>query len=232
MPKSPQHPLNSEKKQLTDPPGTVTPRTKKKPVKPLTGWRRQLSVLSRWLHVYLSMISFAILLFFAVTGLTLNHADKWGGEIKTRQEKGKLTAGWVNKADTNTIAKLEVVEFLRKQHHIKGAVDEFRIDERECTVAFKGPGYSADAFINRETGEYELAESRTGIIGIINDLHKGRDSGGAWSAIIDISAVLMTLVSLSGIIMICFIRKRRFNGLLLVVIGLLLCYIIYAVFVP
>ena len=219
--------MNSERKQTSN---QSTPS--KKVLKPLKGWRRQLSVLSRWLHVYLSMVSFAILLFFAVTGLTLNHADKWGGEVRTRQEKGKLNEAWVNKTDTNTIAKLEVVEYLRKTHHIKGAVDEFRIDERECTVAFKGPGYSADAFITRETGEYELSESRTGFLGIINDLHKGRDSGGAWSVIIDISAILMTLVSLSGIIMICFIRKRRFNGFLLAIVGLLVCYLIYAWLVP
>lgn len=231
MSKSPQPPLNSENEQTNNPqPGKVYP--KRKPVKPLTGWRRQLSVLSRWLHVYLSMISFAILLFFAVTGLTLNHADKWGGETRTRTEKGALNVKWVNSEDTNRIGKLEIVEYLRKTHHIKGAVSEFRTDDRECTVSFKGPGYSADAFITRETGEYELNESRSGLIGIINDLHKGRDSGAAWSWVIDISAVLMTLVSLSGIILICFIKKRRFSGLVLAVLGLLLSYIIYVALVP
>jgi hypothetical protein len=30
-------------------------------------------IVSRWLHIYLSMASFGILFFFAVTGLTLNH---------------------------------------------------------------------------------------------------------------------------------------------------------------
>jgi hypothetical protein len=224
MPKSLPHPLNSGKDQISNP--------KKKLIKPITGWRREMARVSRWLHIYLSMVSFAVLLFFAVTGLTLNHADKWGGEIKTRKAKGTVNAQWVNRPDTNTIAKLEVVEYLRKTHHIKGSVDEFRTDERECTVAFKGPGYSADVFITRETGEYELAESRTGLLGIINDLHKGRDTGSAWSLIIDISAILMTLVSLSGIILICFIRKRRFSGLVLAVIGTFLAWFIYALWVP
>ncbi|NCI47975.1 PepSY-associated TM helix domain-containing protein [Sediminibacterium soli] len=231
MSKSLQPPLNSGNEQTNNPhPAKVYP--KKKQVTPLTGWKRQLALLSRWLHIYLSMVSFAILLFFAVTGLTLNHADKWGGETKTRTEKGRLNAQWVNRQDTNTIAKLEMVEYLRKTHRIKGAVTEFRIDDRECTVSFKGPGYSADAFVIRETGEYELNESRSGLIGIINDLHKGRDSGGAWSVIIDLSAILMTLVSLSGIILICFVRKRRFSGLVLAVMGLLLAYFIYLVWVP
>ncbi len=222
MSKSQPHPLNSE---------NAPTHKQKKQVLPLTGWRRQLALISRWLHIYLSMISFAILLFFAVTGLTLNHAE-WGGQVKTRQEKGSLTASWVNRPDTNTIAKLEVVEYLRNKHQIKGRVDEFRTDDRECIVAFKGPGYSADVFITRGTGEYELSESRTGLIGIVNDLHKGRDSGSTWSVIIDISAVLMILVSLSGILLICFVRKRRFSGFVLALFGLVLAYMVYHFWVP
>ena len=37
--------------------------------------QRQLAVWSRWLHIYLSLISFGAILFFSVTGLTLNHPD-------------------------------------------------------------------------------------------------------------------------------------------------------------
>jgi hypothetical protein len=218
MSKSQQHPLNSGNAPIHN--------IQKRQARPLTGWRRQLALVSRWLHIYLSMISFAVLLFFAVTGLTLNHPE-WSGKIITTQQKGKLTASWVNRPDTGTIAKLEVVEYLRRTHHIKANVDEFRTDDRECTVAFKGPGYSADVFINRETGAYELAESRAGLMGIINDLHKGRDSGHAWAVIIDISAILMILVSLSGILLICFVRKRRFSGLVLAAAGLVLTWLIY-----
>jgi hypothetical protein len=224
MSKSQQHPLNSG--------NAATNLPKKKQHKPLTGWKRQAALLSRWLHIYLSMVSFAVLLFFAVTGLTLNHAAEWGGEVRTKVEKGKLNSSWVNRADTNTIAKLEVVEFFRKKYRIKGDVAEFRTDDRECSVSFKGPGYSADAFITRESGAYELSESRTGLIGIMNDLHKGRDSGKGWSIVIDISAILMTLVSLSGIILILFVRKRRFSGLVLALIGSAIAYLVYLCWVP
>lgn len=33
---------------------------------------------------------------------------------------------------------------------------------------------------------------------VINDLHKGRDSGDTWQWLIDISAVLLAFVSLTG----------------------------------
>src|ERR1700722_18278976 len=58
-------------------------------------WRRRGAMLARWLHIYLSMISFAIVFFFAVTGLTLNHADKFGDQLHSVQEKGKMSLNWV-----------------------------------------------------------------------------------------------------------------------------------------
>ena len=102
---------------------------------------------------------------------------------------------------------------MRQAHGIKGALSDFRLDESEAAVSFKGPGYAADAFINRETGEYELTETRSGLIAALNDLHKGRDTGRDWSWMIDASAVLMTLVSLTGLVLIWFLKRRRLSGL-------------------
>ena len=191
-----------------------------------------LASVARWLHIYLSMLSFAILLFFAVTGLTLNHAEWFAGQQQITQHKGKLQLKWVNNPDTAKVAKLEIVEYLRHTHGIKGYLSDFRIDDTECSISFKGSGYSSDSFINRETGEYDLSETRMGIMAVMNDLHKGRDSGGSWSKLIDISAILMTIVALSGITMICFIKRRRFSGLIIAGVGVLVCYLIYKIFVP
>ncbi len=195
-------------------------------------FERNIAMLSRWLHIYGSMISFAIIFFFSVTGITLNHPDYFAGELKTTQEKGKLDSNWVMSKDTNKIAKLEIVEWLRKNHNIKAAVSEFRIDESQCTVSFKGPGYAADAFINRENGSYELTLLRAGIVGIMNDLHKGRDTGSKWSWVIDVSAVLLVIVSLTGMILILYIKRKKWSGLLIALIGILLLYLLYRMFIP
>ena len=184
--------------------------------------------LSRWLHIYLSMASFGILFFFAVTGLTLNHTEWFAGQQKTIQTKGSVDLKWIRTA----VAKLEIVEHLRNTHGIKGALSDFRIDGQQCAVSFKGPGYTADTFIDRDTGAYEITETRMGLVAIINDLHKGRDSGKVWSLMIDISAVLMCLVSLSGIILMLFLQKRRFSGLLVAAAGVALCYLVYVIWAP
>lgn len=195
-------------------------------------WRRHTAALFRWLHIYLSMVSFAILFFFAVTGLTLNHAEWFSGDKQsTRQSKGRVDLKWVKVPDAQ-VAKLDIAEHLRRTHGVKGTVSEFRLEESQCAVAFKGPGYSADATINRETGDYELAETRLGFVAVINDLHKGRDTGSRWSLVIDISAVLMVLVSVTGTVLLLFIKRKRASGLLMAVIGAVVSYLIYALFVP
>lgn len=186
---------------------------------------------SRWLHIYLSMLSFVIILFFAVTGLTLNHAEWFGGKPYISKYTGNMNLKWVKTKDTLSVAKLDIVEFLRKTNSIKGAVSDFRIEDNNIAVSFNGPGYAADAFIDRDNGQYKLTETRSGLVAILNDLHKGRDTGKGWSWVIDASAIFMTLVSLTGIIMICFMKKKRLNGLLIAVGGAVVVYLVYAVFV-
>lgn len=196
-----------------------------------TALRRRIASLSRWLHIYLSMASFAILLFFAVTGLTLNHAERFSAAPRIAQLKGRVELNWVKAADAS-VDKLAVVEHLRQAHGVKGALSDFRLDESQASVSFKGPGYAADAFVNRETGEYELTETRSGLVAALNDLHKGRDSGRAWSWLIDVSAVLMTLVSLTGLVLIWFVKRRRSSGLMLAGLCALFCYLIYLFLIP
>jgi uncharacterized protein len=186
-------------------------------------WKRQMMILSRWLHIYLSMASFGILFFFAVTGLTLNHTDWFTKQQHTIQLRGNIDRKYLGR----DVAKLEIVEHLRNTHGIHGAVKDFRVEDTDCSVAFKGPGYAADVLIDRASGRYELTETRMGFFAVLNDLHKGRDSGHAWSVIIDISAVLMTLVSLTGLLLIFFLQKKRTSGLLAAVAGILLCYLAY-----
>lgn len=196
-------------------------------------WRRRMQAAARWLHIYVSMVSFAILAFFAVTGLTLNHADAFTSrKQRTTQTKGSLPVDWVKTGDDKAVARLEIVERLRSAHGVRGAVADFRIEENQCAVSFRGPGYTADAFIDRANGSYDLAETRLGLVAVINDLHKGRDTGVAWSWIIDASAILMTIVSISGLALILFLKRRRVPGLVVGLLGTAACWLVFQVWVP
>jgi hypothetical protein len=175
--------------------------------------------LARWLHLYLSVVSFGLVLFFAATGLTLNHADWFDDAARTTQATGKLNPAWVAGTDTAAVNKLAVVEYLRATHQLSGSVSEFRLDDRQCLVSFRGPGYSADAFVRRPGGAYEFTETRLGLVAVLNDLHKGRDTGRGWAWVIDLAAGFMTLISVTGLLLLLVLKKRRVSGLIWLVAG-------------
>ena len=188
----------------------------------------------RWLHIYGSMLGLAALLFFSLTGITLNHPDWTLGGVRRQTElAGSLDAAWIRPdLPEDRVARLEIVEQLRRRHAIHGALEEFRIDEREALVAFKGPGYSADAFIDRAAGTYRLTVVHEGPVAVLNDLHKGRHSGPAWSWLIDLSAVLMAVISATGLVLLLYLRRRRLPGIAAGVAGLVILVVLFRWLVP
>jgi len=194
------------------------------------GWKHAIKKFTvtwaRWLHIYLSMVSFAILFFFAVTGLTVNHPEWFTSQQKTVVYKGQAPMELVRSTD-----KLRIVELLRKDRAIHAALSDFRVDDSQFSVSFKGPGYTADTFIDRDSGRYEVTETRMGWGAVINDLHKGRDTGRGWKVLIDASAVLMTLVSITGLALIFFIAKRRVSGLVCLGVGAAACWAVWVLLV-
>ncbi len=202
-----------------------------------------------WLHIYVSMFGLAAVLFFSVTGITLNHPDWFfGGAERRDQAEGQLDVKWLHVGTpavagegsessgepdpSREVAKLEVVEYLRNTHSVRGALADFRVDENECTVSFKGPAYAADAFIDRESGHYNLTQTSHGIVAVLNDLHKGRDTGKVWSVVIDVSAVVLTAISLTGLVLIFFLRLRRRPGLVVSLVGAAIIVAICLLWVP
>ena len=188
--------------------------------------------LSRWLHIYGSMASFAIVLFFSLTGITVNHQDWFADQQVTSQGRGTVPAASLHTKDAPGVDKLDIVESLRRTHGIRGALSDLRVDETQVDVAFKGPGYAADVVIDRATGQYELTEVKMGFWALVNDLHKGRDTGDAWRVLIDISAGVLVFISLTGLILLYFIHKHRTAGAVLIVVGAVLSYGVYQIFVP
>ncbi len=161
------------------------------------------------------MASFTVVLFFAATGLTLNHPDWFASNQRTTTRHGVLDHKLLRNGSSDRADKLAIVESLRSQEHVHGSVSDFRVDDAQISVSFRAAGYTADSFIDRDTGKYDLTEVQNGFVAVMNDLHKGRDTGKAWSAVIDLSAVLLILVSLTGLVLIWFVYNRRSSGLLL-----------------
>jgi hypothetical protein len=178
--------------------------------------------LLRWLHIYTSMVSLLVVLFFAATGVTLNHPD-WLAAERTEEVSGVLPPTW--KTATG-IDWLMVAEHLRATRGVHGTVSDRREDEREGSLTFRAPGYSADALIDVRDGSYRLTTSYQGAVGVINDLHRGRDAGRAWTWLIDLSGVFLVFLSLTGLGLLFYLKKVRLKGLLTLLAGAMLVIVL------
>ena len=162
---------------------------------------------TRLLHVYTSMISFVVVLFFALTGITLNHPNWTFGSTPSRTTvSGTLP---IKAFNGNGVDWLNVSEYFRNEHGVRGSVSDRRSDANEGSLTFKGPGYEADAIFKIDTHTYELTIDSQGVLGFMNDLHKGRDTRSSWKWLIDVSGGFLALVAFTGIALQFFLRKRR-----------------------
>jgi hypothetical protein len=180
---------------------------------------RRLPQWIRWLHIYGSMLGLCATLLFAVTGLTLNHAEWFeSGQPTMRSLTGALDKALL----ADTVDKLAVAELLRERHGLHGRVSEFAVDDAQCLVVWKGPAYSADATIERHDGSYQLEESRRPVMALLDDLHKGRDCGPVWAFVIDASAVVLAFLSATGLWLLFYLKKKRRTGLAVALVGMVL----------
>jgi uncharacterized protein len=169
------------------------------------------------------MFSLLVVLFFAITGVTLNHPDWTFGTSGSRTDTtGTLPAGW---NDGTEVDWLVVSEHLRAVDGVRGSIDEFDGDPSDASITFKGPGYQADAFITGD-GTYDLTVTTQGAMAVINDLHKGRHTGTSWRWLIDVSGIVLAVVAFTGMFLQFFLRKRRRSAFIsagagLVVLGFL-----------
>lgn len=189
-------------------------------------------IVTRWLHIYLSLFGFATILFFSVTGLTLNHPTWFGGVHETTERfEGMVDLAWVAGSE-GTPDWLRLAEHFRATHRLQGVVGEVRDDGDELSLEFAGPAYAADVLVRREDGQYTGTITRHGAVALINDLHKGRDTGGGWSVVIDLSALLMGISSITGLVLLYSLKRKRLTGTVVAVAGTVALWLAYRWLVP
>ena len=92
----------------------------------------------RWLHVYLSLFSLVVVLFFSVTGITLNHPEWTFGQKETKQDlRGTLPPGWQTSKGTDW---LRVADYLREKQGVRGRVTDRRDEGGDGSISFRAPG--------------------------------------------------------------------------------------------
>ncbi len=176
----------------------------------------------RTVHIYLTMFAFLLMMFFAVTGVVLNHEDWIAGQTVTRDTVAVLPAALLTGPD-----KLMVVEKLRSDFGAIGAVSTFDVDESSLHIELKGPGRHTEADVDRKSGKLTFKVERRGLLMRLDDLHRGKDTGIPWRWLLDASALLLFLGSLSGILIWWALPRRRKWGVAALIGGTLVVAAFY-----
>lgn len=160
----------------------------------------------RTFHVYVSMVSMLIVAFFAITGLTLNHPSWSLGSTSTEVHTGTLPAGAIS---GGTIDYLAIAEYARSTFGVSGHVTDYGTQAGTGTIDFAGPGYSADVTFSLIDGKLTSTVTQSDLLAVLGDVHRGRDTDSSWGWAIDAAAVFLIVVTLTGVGIQIFQRKRR-----------------------
>ncbi len=177
--------------------------------------------LSRMLHAYLSAFAFLTLFFFSATGILLNHPE-WFETYQPAERKvafaltpAELIAAKASRDHGRALAAAAA-------HHtsLPGAYASADIDGPQALVRMEGPKGAADLTIDLSSGKAEGRVTRPNLMAVVQDLHRGKNSGTAWRWVIDLSAWLVLGLSLIGYVLFFSLRFRLKTSLILTAVSL------------
>ncbi|PKQ00429.1 MAG: hypothetical protein CVT74_03960 [Alphaproteobacteria bacterium HGW-Alphaproteobacteria-13] len=195
-------------------------------------WLKQLHT---W-HWMSSAISLIGLLLFAITGFTLNHAaDIEGTPVVTEKSAqmppallGQLTAA--PPSGGKGALPRPVAAWVEDQFPVR-ASGEAEWSEDEIYLAAPRPGGDAWVAIDLATGAVTNEVTNRGWISYLNDLHKGRNSGAAWSLFLDIFAGACLVFAITGLFLLQLHSAKRKSTWPLVGAGLAIPAAIAVIFI-
>ncbi len=186
-------------------------------------WLRQMRQW-HWISAAICLIG---MLLFAVTGITLNHASKIESKPVVSAQSKDLPADLLQQVKIHppngkgTLSRA-VTDWL--SHHLSVAAGgrEAEWSAQEVYVSLPRPGGDAWLSIDLASGEARYERTDRGWISYLNDLHKGRNTGAAWSLFLDVFAVACVVFCVTGLVLLQLLANGRPSTWPLVGLGLVI----------
>lgn len=162
-----------------------------------------LGTLRQW-HWISSALCLVGMLLFAVTGITLNHAAQIEASPEIVERQAALPASLQQRLLADQPSEglpSDLRAWLESELNVELAGRDAEWTDGELYIALPRPGGDAWLNLELESGELLFESTDRGWIAYFNDLHKGRNTGEAWSWFIDIFAGVCVLFSLTGLLL-------------------------------
>lgn len=187
--------------------------------------------LMRTIHLYSATLMLAAMLFFSVTGVTLNHPD-WLSQTQTTLTEAQLPEALMQTLDAARSVQgfpSSVLDWLQREQRVDGqrvSVD-WNVAEELLLIDIQQPGGYTLTEIDLVSGLVVIEQRHGSWVQVLNDLHKGRYVGELWKVFIDVSALIMVVFTLSGFWLILPQKRRRQSLLGVALAGTVALFVLY-----
>ena len=181
----------------------------RKPKRKWRGW--WLKQLHSW-HWMSAAVSLVGMLLFAVTGITLNHAAAIPATPVVTVKAGTLPPPLLRAltgAAADSPLPPRVAAAVEQAVGLDPAGRPGEWSDSDVYVALPRPGGDAWISIDRTTGAITSEVTSRGWIAWLNDLHKGRNAGTAWSWFLDVFAGACIVFTLTGLLLLQLHARHR-----------------------
>jgi uncharacterized protein len=182
-------------------------------------------------HAYLSAFAFIALMFFSATGILLNHPDWFADEKAPETTTIRLAPEQVKTAKSAADVPRALLEMIEARSSLRGAFSSGDVENGVATIRLQGVKGASDIVVDLASGAAEISVQRSGVVAMLNELHRGAKSGQVWRALIDIAAGLILIMSLIGYVLFFSLRFRLRTSLILTGISLAGMLLIFTMFV-
>ena len=164
-------------------------------------------------HWISAAICLAALLLFSITGVTLNHAASIGATPQVTTGNAQLPPGMlselVGERNAEDAVPPGITGWIESQFNIDARAATIEWSDEELYLSAPGPGRDAWVSIDRATGAARYEATDRGWIAYFNDLHKGRNTGIAWTIFIDVAAAACVFFALTGLVLLWIQARQR-----------------------
>lgn len=156
------------------------------------------------------------MLLFSVTGFTLNHAGWIAAKPRVTSNTAELPADLLQAlqdlaADQDAKHALPAPLHRWLGQHLSVRPDDAKAEwsPEEIYISLPRPGGDAWMTIDLESGTVTHEITDRGWISYLNDLHKGRNTGAAWSLFIDVFAISALIFAVTGLLLLKMHASHR-----------------------